>query len=72
MDLKIEYTDRLKKTHIKMMRGGYLVKFVEPKKEYSVSYTIDHSGKRVDGPAVLKGEDLTEPQIIDLFLREQL
>lgn len=54
---------------------GYIVKFVDPNKEYSVSYLAPHqsgSGKRESGNFTLKGEDLTENQIWQLFLRESL
>ncbi len=38
---------------------------VNPEKEYPVSYTIDHSGKKHEGAASVKGKDLTENQIVE-------
>ena len=57
------------------VRKAYPVKFVDPKKEYDVSYLAPHqskSGERESGIFTLKGEDLTENQIWQLFLREAL
>jgi len=57
------------------VRRSYLVKFVDPSKEYDVTYLAPHqseSGNREEGIFTLKGEDLTEKQILQLFLREAL
>lgn len=57
------------------VRKAYLVKFVDPKKEYEVNYLAPHqskSGNREVGNFTLKGEDLTENQVWQLFLREAL
>ena len=57
------------------VRRSYLVKFVDPSKEYDVDYLAPHqskSGDREEGIFTLKGEDLTEKQILQLFLREAL
>jgi hypothetical protein len=57
------------------VRKAYLVKFVDPKKEYDVINLAPHqskSGKRELGNFTLKGEDLTENQIWQLFIREAL
>jgi len=57
------------------MRKPYLVKFVNPKEKYEVNYLASHqskSGNREDGFFQLKGEDLTEKQIFQLFLQEKL
>lgn len=53
-------------------RRSYLVKFVDPKKEYTVDYIIGQDGTKKIGTFVLKGEDLTENQILQLFLKELL
>ena len=44
-----------------------LVKFVDTEKEYPVSYTIDQSGNKKHEPVFLKGKDLTENQIFEVF-----
>ncbi len=57
------------------MRKSYLVKFVNSKEKYEVNYLASHqskSGNREDGFFQLKGEDLTENQIFQLFLQEKL
>lgn len=57
------------------VRRSYLVKFVDPSKEYNVDYLAPHqskSGEKERGNFTLKGEDLTEKQILQLFLREAL
>lgn len=57
------------------VRRSYLVKFVDPSKEYDVGYLAPHqsqSGNREEGIFTLKGENLTEKQILQLFLREAL
>ena len=53
-------------------RRSYLVKFVDPEKEYDVDYIIKQDGTKETGIFTLKGEDLTEKQILQLFLREAL
>ena len=45
----------------------YLVKFIDPQKIYAVDYTIKQDGTKVNEPSYLKGEDLTEPQIVRLL-----
>lgn len=57
------------------IRRSYLVKFVDPSKLYDVEYLAPHqstSGEIVYGFFKLKGEDLTENQILNLFLHEAL
>ncbi len=56
----------------KEVRRCYLVKFVNPSKMYPVSYTIKQDGTKVIGLSELKGEDLTENQIAELFSKELL
>ena len=51
---------------------SYLVKFVDPEKEYDVDYIIKQDGSKENGVFTLKGNDLTETQILQLFLRESL
>lgn len=48
------------------------VKFVDPKKEYPVHYTINQSGERIFKNQMLIGADLTEPQVHELFLDGRL
>ena len=54
------------------IRRSYLVKFVDPQKEYLVDYIIKQNGNKETGMFMLKGKDLTENQILGLFLREEL
>lgn len=54
------------------LKTAYLAKFVDPSKEYPVSYTIDGYGNRINEPKILKGEDLTQNQIAELFSKELL
>lgn len=54
------------------VRRSYLVKFVDPNKEYDVDYIIKQDGTKEIGIFTLKGADLTEKQILQLFLREAL
>ena len=54
------------------VRRSYLVKFVDPEKEYDVDYIIKQDGSKENGVFTLKGNDLTESQILQLFLRESL
>lgn len=54
------------------LRRGYLTKFVDPKKLYPVSYYINNDRARISKIAEVKGEDLSENQIAELFSRELL
>ena len=54
------------------VRRSYLVKFVDPEKEYDVDYIIRQDGTKYFGNFTLKGKDLTEKQILTLFLCEAL
>ena len=54
------------------VRKSYLVKFLNPEQEYSVSYDIDNKGNRIDKPTVRLGKDLTENMIVELFEKELL
>lgn len=51
---------------------AYLTKFVNPNQEYPVTYTIKQDGTKVYEPTILRGEDLTENQIAELFSKELL
>jgi hypothetical protein len=56
-------------------RKPYLTRFVNPTKKYEVDYLASHqseSGKRENKFFEIKGEDLTENQIFQLFLKEKL
>jgi hypothetical protein len=59
-------------TKLIRIRPPYLVKFVNPDKEYPVSYTIKQNGERINEPSILMGYDLTENQIVELFEKELL
>ncbi len=50
---------------------GILVTLVDPKRFYWVEYTIMQDGTRVKGKQQVKGADLTEKQIVDLFFQGQ-
>jgi len=54
------------------IRKSYLAKFVDPDKYYEVNYTIKQSGKRIYKKSKLKGSELTEDQILWLFMNEKL
>jgi len=51
---------------------AYIVKFVDPEKGYTVDYIVKQDGTKERGIFTLKGKDLSEPQIWQLFLREAL
>jgi len=55
-----------------VLRRSYLTKFVDADKLYPVTYTIKQDGTKVNEPTYLKGEDLTENQIAQLFSKELL
>jgi hypothetical protein len=42
---------------------------VDPDAVYAVRYTINHAGEKLHGEWLIRGRDLTEPQIIDLAVR---
>jgi hypothetical protein len=54
------------------VNGGYIVKFIKPNKKYPVSYTLAQDGRKIMMPTWVKGVDLTEPQIFELFEKELL
>jgi hypothetical protein len=72
MKMKVEITDKTGNVQLYDVRCSYLVKFVNPSQEYPVTYTIKQDGTKVNEPTMLKGEDLTEPQIVELFVKELL
>lgn len=55
-----------------LVKKSYLVKFVDPNKMYPVSYTFNPDGSVNKEPFLLKGEDLTENQILELFQNQLL
>jgi hypothetical protein len=57
---------------IAVVRRSYLSKFVDPYKDYNVSYFIDNNGNKIKEPTTLIGADLTENQIQELFENERL
>ncbi len=61
----------MKKINVEI-RKSYLVKFVDPDKSYTTSYEINNNGNKIDGIFDIYGRDLTENQILELFLTEQL
>lgn len=67
MKIKIEVKDESGNTQEYTIRRSYLTKFVDPNKEYPVTYSIKSDGTRLNEAAYLKGEDLTENQIAQLF-----
>lgn len=72
MKITIEVKDENNLVQKRGVRISYLTKFVDEKKEYPVSHTIDNNGKRVNTPTMLKGEDLSQNQIAELFSKELL
>jgi len=67
-----KYYISLKKQRTININLSYLTKFVDPKKEYPVSYHIDQNGNIINEPIFLYGYDLTENQIFELFENELL
>ena len=67
MKIRVEVKDEAGNVQQYVVRRSYLVKFVDPNKEYPVTYTRKHDGTRVNDTVMLKGEDLTENQIAQLF-----
>lgn len=72
MNITIEVKNALGEIKLRQVSTAYLVKFVDPTKEYPVSYTMDNHGNKKYKPAMIKGEDLTQNQIAELFSRELL
>jgi len=72
--VSVPYTEPKEQSKIKLIsvRPSYLIKFVDPNKEYPVSYIIKQNGEKINEPSILKGCDLTEKQIIELFEKELL
>ena len=53
------------------IRDTYPVRFIDPEKEYEVNYLAPHQSprnKREEGYFTLKGQDLTQKQIWQIFL----
>lgn len=71
MNITVEVKDVKGNINTFSLSSSYLVKFVEPAKMYPVSYQIKNS-KRVNEPCYLKGEDLSQNQIAELFAKRLL
>lgn len=67
MKIKIEIKDEVGNIKECSVMRSYLSKFVDPKRYYSVPYTIKQDGTKVNEPTYLIGADLTENQIAILF-----
>lgn len=50
---------------------GYLNRFVKLNKKYPVSYSIQ-GDKRIEEPCMTLGKDLTNPMIVELFIKQLL
>lgn len=72
MKIQIKYYDRQDAPQYKFMRSAYLVKFVDPNKFYPTAYSLNNDGSINHTPQMIKGEDLTERQILELFVDELL
>jgi len=72
MNITVEVKNHDGKIETMNVRRGYLVKFVDPEKLYLTSYYINNEGARVSHMGKVKGSDLTENQIAELFWRELL
>jgi hypothetical protein len=72
MNITIETKDQHGNVQHHKMHRGYLSRFVNPDNYYPVNYTIKQDGTRVKEPTMLKGEDLTENQIAELFAKQLL
>jgi len=55
-----------------LVNPSHLVRFIDPEKEYPVSYTITQGGIKAYKRQMLKGSDLTQPQIVELFTNNAL
>jgi hypothetical protein len=55
------------KIHVTAKLKRELVKKIEPETLYPVSYTYNQDRTRNNNPTFLKGSDLTENQIIELW-----
>ena len=69
MKIEVKITDKTVNVQLYDVRPSYLVKFVNPSQEYPVTYTIKQDGTKVNEPTMLKGDDLTELQIVQLFVK---
>lgn len=72
MNIIVEVKNHEGKIEAITLRRGYLTKFVDPKKNYPISYYVDNDGKRIKIIKEAKGEDLSENQIAELFSKELL
>ena len=72
MNITIELRNEDGKIETMNVRRGYLVKFVDTEKMYLTSYYVKNDGARVSHMGKVKGSDLTENQIAELFWRELL
>ena len=70
--MKVEIKDRKGDIQSYNVKDSYLVKFVDGRKKYPVSYTIKQDGTVVNKPSFLLGIDLTQRQIVELFVKELL
>jgi DNA/RNA-binding domain of Phe-tRNA-synthetase-like protein len=58
--------------HITAKLKRELVLRIDPEKMYPVNYTISQDRTRTDKKTFLKGADLTENQIIDLWRENEI
>ena len=59
--------NRKTQTHITAKLKRELVLMIDPEKLYPVKYWFNQNREIVNTPSMLKGKDLTENQIIDLW-----
>jgi len=50
------------------VESSYLNRFINADKLYPVDYTIKQNGEKIFKPSLIKGSDLTQNQIVELFL----
>jgi hypothetical protein len=70
MKIYVEVKDKRGNIIKKEMERSRLSKYVVSERLYPVSYTFGSDNKRIDKPSMLKGKDLTENQIAELFLKD--
>ena len=72
MNIVIEIKNQDGNVFTRTVPRSYLVRFVKPKQIYPVNYKTLQDGTRVNEPGFLRGADLTENQIAELFAKQLL
>lgn len=70
MKIYVEIKDKRGNIVKKEIERSRLCKYVVAERLYPVSYTFGSGNKRINEPSMLKGKDLTENQIAELFVKD--